>query len=401
MSEYQYYEWQTVDRLLTPEEQSAVNGLSSHIEVSASRAVVTYNWSSFRHDPKEVLLQYFDAFFYLANWGTLQLMFRFSAGLLDAAEVQRYCDGEVLTFETIGRHQVLSIELNPEDSELYELDASLSDFIRLRNDLLEGDYRLLYLAWLLHSTNEPDEYDYEDDDEYEEEGEDEFDHANSGPGGSDPDTSGVREPPVPPGLQKLTPALENFIRVFGIDPFVVKAAAEASPDLRASQAVNYRELVARLPRAECDGFLARLADGDPGLRLDLRRRLKEFQPKESAAASDAEPRALQDLLQRAGALEEAENTRKAEAARQKHITEMKNLAQREPQAWHQVETLLETGPKSGSTYDEATKMLEELEQLADFQDTRAAFFSNVQVLAARFTPSRPSLLKRWQGKGWV
>ncbi len=55
MSEYQYHEWQAVDRVLTPEEQAAVNGLSSHIEVSSSRAVVTYNWSDFRHDPKQVL----------------------------------------------------------------------------------------------------------------------------------------------------------------------------------------------------------------------------------------------------------------------------------------------------------------------------------------------------------
>jgi hypothetical protein len=39
MSEYQYHEWQAVDRVLSPEEQTAVNDLSSHIEVSSSRAV--------------------------------------------------------------------------------------------------------------------------------------------------------------------------------------------------------------------------------------------------------------------------------------------------------------------------------------------------------------------------
>jgi len=55
VSEYQYHEWQAVDRVLTPEEQTAVNDLSSHIEVSLSWAVVTYHWSDFRHDPKQVL----------------------------------------------------------------------------------------------------------------------------------------------------------------------------------------------------------------------------------------------------------------------------------------------------------------------------------------------------------
>ena len=34
MSEYQYHEWQAVDRVLTPAEQAAVAGLSSHIDVS-------------------------------------------------------------------------------------------------------------------------------------------------------------------------------------------------------------------------------------------------------------------------------------------------------------------------------------------------------------------------------
>ncbi|MBI5349435.1 MAG: hypothetical protein HZB77_09005 [Chloroflexi bacterium] len=73
MSEYQYYEWQTLDRPLTEEEQDAVNGLSSHIDVSSTNAVVTYEWSDFKHDPLKVLAKYFDAHLYLANWGSRRL----------------------------------------------------------------------------------------------------------------------------------------------------------------------------------------------------------------------------------------------------------------------------------------------------------------------------------------
>ena len=57
MSEYQYYEWQTIDRILTPEEQAAVDGLSSHIDVTTSGAMVEYHWSDFKHDPKQVLMK--------------------------------------------------------------------------------------------------------------------------------------------------------------------------------------------------------------------------------------------------------------------------------------------------------------------------------------------------------
>jgi hypothetical protein len=133
VSEYQYHEWQAVDRVLTLEEQDAVNDLSSYIEVSSSRAMITYHWSDFRHDPKQVLLKYFDAYFYLANWGSLRLMFRFPNGLLDEADIEPYCFDEYITFETNGRYQVLDLDFSPKDGGGWmEADAGLSHFIRLR-----------------------------------------------------------------------------------------------------------------------------------------------------------------------------------------------------------------------------------------------------------------------------
>ena len=153
MSEYQYHEWQTVDRLLTPTEQAAVNKLSSHIEVSPIKAVVTYNWGDFNHDPRQVLLKYFDAYFYQANWGSMRLMFRFPKGFLEEEQIGPYWDGEYVSVETIGDYQLLDVDFNPEDgSWLEETELDLSDFIPLRAALMEGDYRLLYLAWLKEMT---------------------------------------------------------------------------------------------------------------------------------------------------------------------------------------------------------------------------------------------------------
>jgi hypothetical protein len=147
--------------VMTSAEQAAVNDLSSHIEVSSSRAVVSYNWSGFRHDPKEVLLKYFDAYLYWANWGSLRLIFRFPKGLLDKAEVKPYCIDESITEETIGKYQVLDLTFDSEEGGGWmEGEAELSQFIQLRTDLLEGDYRLLYLAWLRVMA----EYDLPEDD---------------------------------------------------------------------------------------------------------------------------------------------------------------------------------------------------------------------------------------------
>ena len=90
MSEYQYYEWQTIDRPLTASEQREVGGLSSHMDtVTSTQAIVTYSWGDFKHDPQKVLLKYFDAFLYDSNFGTRQLMFRLPKNLVPGIASRR------------------------------------------------------------------------------------------------------------------------------------------------------------------------------------------------------------------------------------------------------------------------------------------------------------------------
>ncbi|MEI6777665.1 MAG: hypothetical protein WCK70_12270 [Chloroflexales bacterium] len=55
MSEYQYYEFQTIDRPLTAEQQAEMRRLSSRVELSASCATFNYAYGSFRSDPLKVL----------------------------------------------------------------------------------------------------------------------------------------------------------------------------------------------------------------------------------------------------------------------------------------------------------------------------------------------------------
>jgi hypothetical protein len=378
MSEYQYHEWQTVDRLLSLAEQAAVNKLSSHIAVSPGKAVVTYNWGDFKHDPQQVLLRYFDAYFYQANWGSVRLMFRFPKGMLEEDQIEPFLDGEYVSFDTVGDYQVLDINFNPEDGGwLEETGLDLSDFIPLRAALLQGDYRLLYLAWLKEMTffGEPSYDEGEDSRAYD------------------------IEPPVPPNLKKLTPALENFKRMFDIDPFLVQAAAEASQDLEPAPLTDYQKLVSRLSRTECDDFLTRLANGDATAGMALRKRLDKFSPQ-SQPARNAGKRSIGELVQRSHQLNEADKRQKAEEARMRHIVEMKELARREPHVWQEVDRLLETGQKSAAAYDQVTAQLDKLKQLAEFQDTLDPFFTRVRTLAEKYS-SRTSLLRRWREQGWI
>lgn len=246
MSEYQYYEWQAVDRPLTPAQQAEVNNLSTHIAVTATRAWVDYHWGAgFRHDPLDVLARYFDAFMSYANLGEQQLAFRFPAGLLDENELAPY-----LSFgPTLSRRDeslVLNITLPDRyDDASFEDRIDLIDFLPLREDILHGDYRSLYLAWLL-----------------------------AAPG--DEKREAELEPPVPAGLRELSPALLAFGRFFRLDEALIEAAAEASPALQTSVTVPLEQAIGRLTAEERDAFLLRLAQDEPHLSLILNRRLQQL-----------------------------------------------------------------------------------------------------------------------------
>lgn len=53
MSEYQYYEFQALDRPLTASEQAYISSLSSRVQLSATNAIFTYSYGDFRGEPKE------------------------------------------------------------------------------------------------------------------------------------------------------------------------------------------------------------------------------------------------------------------------------------------------------------------------------------------------------------
>ena len=53
MSEYQYYEFQAIDRQLTDEEQKALRGYSGRARINPTRFVNSYSYGDFRGDESE------------------------------------------------------------------------------------------------------------------------------------------------------------------------------------------------------------------------------------------------------------------------------------------------------------------------------------------------------------
>jgi len=360
MSEYQYYEWQTIDRALAAAEQAAVGKLSSHIDVTSTRAWVEYQWSGFKHDPRQVLARYFDALLYYANWGSQRLAFRFPKGLLDERVLQPYLWEYCSELEPAGDTLILDISFPDEDGgHWFEGEARLSVLAPLRDDILNGDHRALYLAWLLAAAaNDIDE---------------------------------ELEPPVPPGLKDLSAPLAEFVSFFQLDPFLVQAAAAASEPLRAEPTLALEALIARLPRSECDAFLRRLAAGEPLLALKFNRRLQELAGPPARPQTAATRRTWAELCETAERLRQAEARRQQAEAEAKRIRDLQDFSPRAPQAWRDVAALIEE--KKARPYDEAVALLVKPRDLAVFQDRLPEFETRLAALQEHYT-NRPALQER-------
>src|SRR5687768_745097 len=108
MSEYQYYEFQAVDRPLTDEEMGELRAVSTRAHITPTQFVNSYQWGNLKGSPQRWMERYFDAFLYLANWGSRELMLRLPADALDAATAQGYCRGDGASAREHGDFVVLS-----------------------------------------------------------------------------------------------------------------------------------------------------------------------------------------------------------------------------------------------------------------------------------------------------
>jgi hypothetical protein len=251
-----------------------------------------------------------------------------------------------------------------------EPEGELSGLIQLRNDILEGDYRVLYLAWLMAATAQG-WFDMDEDEP---------------------------EPPVPAGLQHLTPALRYFVTFFDIDPQLVQSAAKVSPAPQAAVSDKaLKEAIAQLPLGESRDFLFRLAQGEAGLHLTLRHRLLAMIKPDEPAKPGLHRRTLAQLKRTAELQKKEEERRQAEAAEKRRIEEFQRLAKREAQVWATLETLLQHSYQS-KAYDDTVAQLIQLRELAEFQHTQAEFQKRVQRLASQYR-SRSSFIARLQKAG--
>jgi hypothetical protein len=373
MSEYQYYEFLALDQPLTDKQMQEVRAYSTRARITSTSFINEYQWGDFKGDVNRFMTKYYDAFVYFANWGTHDLRFRFPKAGLDVELVDRYCPTDCAELRLAGDHAILSYLSQDEEGDWESDDGWMSSLAPLRADILAGDFRCLYLGWL----NCVGCRELEDNEV---------------------------EPPVPPGLRELTAPLRAFVDFLRIDDSLIETAAEASPPLAAQSdsAEELRVWVEGLPLPVKDSLLCRLAHEPPlAVQRELMRQFCAERPPQHPepetggrtvgqllASAEQRTQEKRRLAAEKKAREKARRQEEAAKARQKHLD---GLANRETQAWQEVDALIATRqPKS---YDQAVKLLRDLRELADRQGQTAAAIARLAALRDAHS-NKPSLLRR-------
>jgi hypothetical protein len=344
MSEYQYYEFQAIDRPLTAKEMSELRSYSTRARITPTSFVNDYAWGSFKGDEDAWMEKYFDAFLYLANWGTRVLKLRLPSRLLDPAIAKSYCGGgSAFVREKPGRVILSFVSDDEEGGYWVEGEGWLSSLISVRAEMARGDLRALYLGWLLRVHTG----DLDDDD---------------------------LEPPVPPGLGQLSESLESMADFLRIDGDLLHAAAEASLPI-GDAGINRDEIrpwVDKLATDEKDDLITNLmVDADHAQVAEL---LQRFLKERAAAGVGPAPtgRTVERLRGAAEvyaterkrmeaekrAKEKAQREREAAISREKHLD---GIVGREAELWADIYALVAT--KQPKSYDQAVKLLIDLRDL--------------------------------------
>jgi len=341
MSEYQYYEFQAVDRPLGQGEQQELRAISTRARITASSFTNHYEWGDLKADPAHLLERYFDLFLYLANWGSRRFALRLPGGLLAPEELERFALGEdFATVRLAGDHLIVDLYRDEVGLDDYEWDDGagwLGALSPLRADVLNGDLRLFYLLWLMAV-----------------------------------ESGYIRdEAPEPlPGIAPLTASLRAFAEFFAIDTDLLEVAAQRESPAADPPRDVVLAFVRSLPEDEKTALLLRLYDDDRRVGAELRRRCRgagasaaaAIPPRTAGELRAAARRLTAERRRLAETKAAAERRREEEERAEERARSLAALAARGEAAWREVEDRIALRNAAG--YDRAAALLVDLREVA-------------------------------------
>ena len=381
MSEYQYYEFVAIDEPLTPKQMAELRARSSRASITPTRLVNDYQWGNLKGDPVDWMRHYFDAHVYVANWCTCCLYLRVPKSAFDAETLRAFKTKTVFSVDRTKTHWLLGWGLDESDNydRFAEEDGRgwMGRLAPLRDELLRGDMRPLYLGWLAGvSAGEVDEK--------------------------------VTEPQPPSGLSRLTTAQQSLAEFLEVDGDLLAAAGLSDRQGSKPDGESDAELdvwIAALPAAEKTAMLKLLLTGNAQqAERKLKLRFLAWQrEQQSLAKPETRRRTVAELQELAASAaearkrQEAVRRKKAEAEGQaKRETYLRTLAADFDPCWQAADKLAERG--IASAYDEAKRALVDLSDVYALCTARTDFDRKLVQFIARHG-KRGALVRRLADAG--
>ncbi len=397
MSEYQYYEFAAVDQPLSAQQQAELRARSTRARITASGFINEYHWGDLKGDPLDWMQRYFDAHVYFSNWGSASFMLRLPLAALDEAALADFLQpsvaaeetgyGDAFTATATPTHWILDWSANDDsgdserDLEEDEDDGGsgwMARLLPLRDELLRGDTRPLYLGWLARVGSE-------------EIGDEDI------------------EPPLPAGLKTLTPAQMALAEFLEIPPDWLTAAAANSADLAGSTnttPVMDAWLDLQTPAQMRDTLRLLLQQRGPEAERGVLGRFLAWQrAQQTPGTASPERRTVAQIeeiyheVERIR-LEREKRDRQALAARQraacdKHLAE---VAARADDIWAQIDQTLQQG--TGGAYEKAQQAVQELADALALAGRKDEFRPGLERLMASHG-KRPAWVTRMRKAGFL
>lgn len=354
MSEYQYYEFLAIDRPLTTDEMAQLRALSTRATITPVSFSNEYNWGDFKGDPDKLMQRYFDAHVYVANWMTAIFMVRLPIEALTEETAKAVAVPYLLDIKATKTHWIITCTL--EESKNYDrfgMEDGRGWMARLapvRDELLRGDLRSLFIAWLPAVSEEM----FDDDDVV---------------------------PLSVSGLANLTASQQALAEFLEVDPDLLAAAGMGSPSVPKEQIspVELDEWIDALPEEEVKSILKKLLEGKgQQAERSVRHQFASWRHGSQTGATD-EPRCTVGELRK-----NIEKARLIRMEKQKQDQEQQKIKRRErrnaylenisidfPKAWSSVKEAAERG--SGRGYDEACHLLVDIAEAYDLFETKKQF----------------------------
>jgi len=345
MSEYQYYEFQAIDTPLTEKQVDTLRSISSRAVITPTSFTNHYNYGDFKGDPRKLMRKFFDAHVYVANWGSAELHLRIPLEFLDP-EIAKRMEGVqglyVFDIDRTKTHWILRWDLGEcEDWEQFELEDGEGWMGRLRpirDEIMRGDLRSLYIAWLAGISR--DLLDVE-----------------------------AEEPFPATGMGALTRAQRDLAGFISVDPDLLAGVGIGFENAGGDdQAGVVEEWLNSLSREQLREMVRALANGQAAkAELRVRSELLQVRKARQQEAGETRLRTVADL-RTAAEKGKRLRQRRAEQVRQKKLARerearkkyLASLAEDFLKAWGKAHLHAERG--SGKGYDEACAMIKDLQE---------------------------------------